>query len=91
MLATYEFTKTLIMECDILGHVIGVVLMQEERPFSLKSYQIKGNNFKKSIYEKEIFSILHLVKQWHPYLIGIYFKVKIDHDSLNHLLEHIYL
>ena len=33
-------------------------------------------------------AILHALKQWCPYLIGIHFKVKIDHDSLKYLLEH---
>jgi hypothetical protein len=32
-------------------------------------------------------AILHVVKKWHPYLIGIHFKVKIDHDSLKYFLE----
>ena len=31
--------------------------------------------------------ILHSLKQWCPYLIGIHFKVKIDHDSLKYFLE----
>ena len=32
-------------------------------------------------------TILHALKQWHPYLIGIHFKVKTNHDSLKYFLE----
>jgi hypothetical protein len=32
-------------------------------------------------------AILHELKKWRPYLIGRYFKVKIDHDSLKYFLE----
>jgi hypothetical protein len=31
--------------------------------------------------------ILHALKKWCPYLIGRYFKVKTDRDSLKYFLE----
>jgi hypothetical protein len=40
-LATPNFTKTFIMECDASSHVIGVVLMQEGRPLTFESIQLK--------------------------------------------------
>jgi hypothetical protein len=33
--------------------------------------------------------ILHILKQWHPYLIGRNFKVKTNHDSFKYFLEQI--
>jgi hypothetical protein len=48
---------------------------------------MKGKNLYKPIYEKEILTILHALKKWHPYLIGRPFKVKKDHDSLKYSLE----
>ena len=31
--------------------------------------------------------ILHVVKQYYPYLTGIHLKEKVDHDSLEYFLE----
>ena len=46
ILATPEFTKTFIMESDVLGNGIGAILMQEEHPLAFKIHPIKGNNLK---------------------------------------------
>jgi len=70
ILATLDFTKTFIVECDSLRNGIGVVLMQEGKPISFEICPIKGNYLHKPIYEKEILAIIHALKQWIPYLMG---------------------
>ena len=87
ILETPYFTKTFIVECDASGNGIGAMLMQEGHLIAFKSHPIKGKNLKNPIYEKEMLEILHSLKKWCPYLIGIHFKVKIDHDILKYILE----
>ena len=82
-----DFTKTFIVEFDVSGNGIGVVLMKEGRTFSFESFLIKGKYLQKAIYEKEMIAILHALRKWRAYLMGRHFKVKIDHDSLKHFLE----
>jgi hypothetical protein len=41
----------------------------------------------KSIYEKEMLAILHVVDLWCPYILGKRFQIKTDHQSLKYILE----
>jgi hypothetical protein len=51
------------------------------------SKQIFEINMGKSIYEKEMLAIFHVVDLWHPYLLGKCFQIKTDHQSLKYFLE----
>jgi hypothetical protein len=49
--------------------------------------QLSGRNLGKSIYEKEMLAILHVVDLWRPYLLWKRFQIKTDHQSLKYFLE----
>jgi hypothetical protein len=87
VLALHDFTQTFVLECDALGKGIGVVLMQEGRPLAFTNKKLSENNLGKSIYEKEMLDILHVIHLWHPYLVGQRFQIKTDHQSLKYFLE----
>jgi hypothetical protein len=61
--------------------------MQEGLPLDFTSKQLSERNLEKSIYEKEILAILHVVDLWHPYLLGKCFQIKTDHQRLKYFLE----
>jgi hypothetical protein len=87
VLALPDFTKTVVLECDASGKGIGAVLMQEGRPLAFTSKQLSERNLGKSIYEKEMLAIMHVIDLWHHYLLGQRFQIKIDHQSLKYFLE----
>jgi hypothetical protein len=51
------------------------------------SKQLSERNMGKSIYEKEILAILHAMDLWRLYLLGKWFQIKTNHQSLKYFLE----
>jgi hypothetical protein len=51
-----DFTKICIVEYDASRHGIGAIVIQEGRPLTFESNQLKGKKLLKTIYEKKSFS-----------------------------------
>jgi hypothetical protein len=82
-----NFTNTFVLDCDASRKGINTILMQDGRPLAFTSKELFEKNLGKPIYEKEMLAILHAVELWHPYLLGKFFQIKTDHQSLKYFLE----
>jgi hypothetical protein len=87
ILVVHDFNKTFFLECDDLGKILKVVLLQEGCPLEFTSKKLCDCNFLKSTYEKEMVDIINVVETRLQYIIQRHFQIKNDHHGFNYFLE----
>ena len=60
--------------------------MQERRPIAYEKRKLQLHERLYSIYDKDMFSIMHAMAKFRHYLEGSKFIVKTDHNNLRHFL-----
>ena len=86
-LAMPNFHEIFIVETDVSGEGIGVVLQQQGRPITYMSHALGTSKKAWSIYNKEMLAIVEVVRRWRPYLLGHRFIIKTDQQSIKLFLE----
>lgn len=87
VLASPDFSKPFVVECDASGFGIGAVLMQDNNPIAFESRKLNKREGLKSTYQKDMLAIIHALTKWLQYLLGSKFSIRTDHNSLQFLLQ----
>jgi hypothetical protein len=87
VLALPYFSQPFILECDVSGEGIGVVLMQNMHPISFESRKLRGPKLLYTIYDKDMLAIMHELAKFNQHLVGAKFIVKTDHNNLKYFLD----
>jgi len=87
ILALPDFTEAFVIETNAFGAGIGVVLLQNGHPIAYLSRALSLKHQSLSTHERELMAIVLAVEKWRPYLLGRHFIIRIDHFSLNYIME----
>jgi hypothetical protein len=71
------------VETNRSGYAMGAILMQGGRPVCYHSELFHGVVFNYHTYKKELYALVHDVKNWKHYLMGKETIIHIDHQPLH--------
>ncbi|GBG72349.1 hypothetical protein CBR_g11926 [Chara braunii] len=78
--------KSFVVTTNASQYGIGAVLAQQEgkkfRPVEYMSKKMPSQKLTKSTYEKELYAIYKALTHWRHYLLGRFFYVRADHQTL---------
>ncbi|GBG80748.1 hypothetical protein CBR_g31303 [Chara braunii] len=81
--------KPFIVTTDASQYGIGVVLAQQDgrklRPTEYMPKKMPSQKLAKSTYEKELYAIYKALTHWRHYLLGRFFYVRTDHQTLRRM------
>ncbi|GBG61966.1 hypothetical protein CBR_g26129 [Chara braunii] len=84
--------KPFIVTTDASQYGIGAVLAQQEgpklRPVEYMSKKMLSQKLAKSTYEKELYAVYKALTHWRHYLLGQFFILRTDHQTLRWMRTH---
>ena len=77
--------RNIILCTDASDLAIGAVLMQDKKIVAYESRKLNSAELNYPVHEKELLAVIHSLKVWRHYLLGVKFKLQTDHESLRYL------
>ena len=75
------------IQCDTSQHGLGAVLIQDGQPIAYSLRSLTDVEGRYAQIEKEMLSIVHAYKKFHPYIFGKEVTVYNDHKPLEQILK----
>ena len=82
VLAYFDPTKELSIQCDASGQGLGAALLQEGQPLAYASRALSDTETRYATIEKEMLAIVFALEKWHQYTFGRPVTVYSDHKPL---------
>ena len=79
--------KYFVVCIDSCGQGLGGVLMQDNHVLCYESRKLNGHVMKYATHDLELAAIVHALKMWRHYLMGIKFDIRTDHYGLKYLFD----
>ena len=82
VLAFYDPSKELLIQCDASQSGLGAVLLQNGKPLAYSSRALTPTEKNYAQIEKELLAIVFSVEKWHQYAFGRHVFIQSDHKPL---------
>jgi hypothetical protein len=80
-----DMEKLFSIYCDASSQGLGCVLMQDDHVVGYASRQLRKHEEKYLTHDLEFAAIVHTLKIWKHYIIGMRCEVYLDHKSLEYI------
>ena len=87
VLKYFDVRKPVEIQCDASQHGLSAVLIQDGQPIAYSSRSLTDVEGRYAQIEKEMLSIVHACKKFHPYIFGKEVTVYNDHKPLEQILK----
>ena len=87
VLAYYDPSKELIIECDASQSGLGTVLLQEGRPIAYASRALTPTESRYAQIEKETLAVVFSLEKFHQYVFGRLTIIHSDHKPLSSIIR----